>query len=316
MELNWLEDFVELAAVRNFSTAAAARHISQPAFSRRIRALENWMGTELVDRGSYPVNLTKAGGIFLESCRDLMREIYRVRDECRQLENAGSETISCSALHTIALSIFPQLLSRVEKATGPFVTRMHATDFYDCVESLTLGRCDFAFCYSHTVGPPILQTGQFGSKKIGVDTFHLVSAVNKDGTPLFKPRASAETTAAAGGIPPEIPLVSYSADCFLGKVQAHLTRHFEASGQSFRTVYENSMSEAVKRMILTGKGVGWLPESAASREFAAGELHIIDDATSKVDLDVIAIRKQGAGSAAVERFWAHLPEVSAEPPPA
>lgn len=311
MELNWLEDFAELAAVRNFSTAATARHISQPAFSRRIRALENWMGTELIDRGSYPVHLTKAGEIFLESCRDLMREIYRVRDECRQQESAGTETISCSALHTIALSIFPELLNRIEKVTGPFVTRMHATDFYDCVESLSLGRCDIAFCYSHSAGPPVLQTGQFWSKKIGIDTFHLVSAIDTGGAPLFKPQMSPGAAKAVGGNPAEAPLVSYSADCFLGKIQAHLTRQFEASGQSFRTVYENSMSEAVKRMILTGKGVGWLPESAASREIEAGELHIIDSAATKVELDVIAIRKQGAGSAAMERFWTHLPEASA-----
>lgn len=64
MELGWLEDFMELAAVRNFSTAAAARHVTQPAFSRRIRALENWIGAALIDRSSYPVRLTNAGRRF------------------------------------------------------------------------------------------------------------------------------------------------------------------------------------------------------------------------------------------------------------
>ena len=40
MELKWLEDFVALAENGSFSKAAKARYVTQPAFSRRIRALE------------------------------------------------------------------------------------------------------------------------------------------------------------------------------------------------------------------------------------------------------------------------------------
>ena len=57
MELNWLEDFLALAERRNFSRAAEARHVTQPAFSRRIRALEDWVGTPLVVRASQGVVL-------------------------------------------------------------------------------------------------------------------------------------------------------------------------------------------------------------------------------------------------------------------
>ncbi|WP_137132610.1 LysR family transcriptional regulator [Rhizobium sp. FY34] len=298
MELNWLEDFMELAAVRNFSTAAAARHVTQPAFSRRIRALENWIGTELVDRSSYPVKLTNAGETFLESGRELMREIYRIRDECRQQARAGIEAVTFSALHTIALSIFPNLLVEMESRAGPFISRMHATDFYDCVESLALGRCDIALCYSHELGPPVLQTGQFASKIIRLDPFYLVSKADSQGKPLVDP--------AIWPSDQDLPLVAYSADCFLGKVQAQLMLDMQKTGHSFRVTYENSMSEAVKRMILAGKGVGWLPQSAADREVEQKELCLIDN--QPVTLSVLAIRKQGVGSVALERFWSNLRE--------
>ena len=53
MELIWFEDYLALAETLNFSRAAEARHVTQPAFSRRIRALEEWMarypGFELTD---------------------------------------------------------------------------------------------------------------------------------------------------------------------------------------------------------------------------------------------------------------------------
>ena len=47
MNLSWLEDFLALAASGNFSRAAQERHMTQPAFSRRIRALEEWLGATL-----------------------------------------------------------------------------------------------------------------------------------------------------------------------------------------------------------------------------------------------------------------------------
>jgi DNA-binding transcriptional LysR family regulator len=50
MDTKWLEDFVSLAETRSFSRSAQLRHVTQPAFSRRIQALEAWAGIDLVDR--------------------------------------------------------------------------------------------------------------------------------------------------------------------------------------------------------------------------------------------------------------------------
>ena len=40
MQLKWLEDFIVLAQERSFTRAAELRHVTHPAFGRRIRALE------------------------------------------------------------------------------------------------------------------------------------------------------------------------------------------------------------------------------------------------------------------------------------
>ena len=61
MNLIWLEDFLALAATGNFSRAAEERHSSQPAFSRRIRGLEEWVGADLFDRSTQPARLTEVG---------------------------------------------------------------------------------------------------------------------------------------------------------------------------------------------------------------------------------------------------------------
>ena len=50
MQLEWLEDFIELAQVRSLSRAAENRCVTHPAFGRRIRALEDWAGVALIER--------------------------------------------------------------------------------------------------------------------------------------------------------------------------------------------------------------------------------------------------------------------------
>lgn len=50
LELAWLEDGIALAESLNFSKAAPARYVTQPAFSRRIQALEAWVGVALFER--------------------------------------------------------------------------------------------------------------------------------------------------------------------------------------------------------------------------------------------------------------------------
>jgi DNA-binding transcriptional LysR family regulator len=54
MELKWLEDFASLARTGSFSRSAEERHVTQPAFSRRIQALETWLGVALIDRSTAP----------------------------------------------------------------------------------------------------------------------------------------------------------------------------------------------------------------------------------------------------------------------
>lgn len=59
MNLTWLEDFLGLASSGNFSRAAGERNMTQSAFSRRVRALEEWLGVALFDRTTHTVTLTE-----------------------------------------------------------------------------------------------------------------------------------------------------------------------------------------------------------------------------------------------------------------
>src|SRR4029453_13537548 len=93
MNLIWLEDFLALASTGNFSRAAEERHMTQPAFSRRIRALEEWLGVVLIDRTTHPVALTEAGEWFRSVAQDILARVGQIPDEARAIADATSATL-------------------------------------------------------------------------------------------------------------------------------------------------------------------------------------------------------------------------------
>lgn len=84
VELEWFKNLSALARTGNFSQAAELSHVSQSAFSRRIQALEAWVGAGLVDRSRHPVTLTDAGQQILEASEQAIGRIERERDLIRE----------------------------------------------------------------------------------------------------------------------------------------------------------------------------------------------------------------------------------------
>ena len=85
MNIAWFRDLGNLAQTGNFSQAARLGNISQPAFSRRIQALEAWVGAGLVDRSRHPVKLTVAGQQMLEAAGKCFAEhVVRSRGACER----------------------------------------------------------------------------------------------------------------------------------------------------------------------------------------------------------------------------------------
>ncbi|MGL4564707.1 MAG: LysR family transcriptional regulator, partial [Halioglobus sp.] len=74
MSFRQLAHALTLARHRNFRLAAEELHISQPALTRSIMALEEVLGARLFDRLSSGVELTTAGAIVLERGQRVMRE--------------------------------------------------------------------------------------------------------------------------------------------------------------------------------------------------------------------------------------------------
>lgn len=301
MELAWLEDFLEIVATRNFSTAASARNISQPAFSRRIKSLETWVGASLVDRSTYPVRLTSAGNMFLPRCQEMVREMYRLRTDCRNVAGASSQLITFASLHTLAIYFFPTWVHSPDMPSAPMRTSMHTADFLECIEHLTSGRCDFVITYDHPDGPPVLEAGPFESLQIGKDRLVLVSGVDSSGQPLF-------TLDPAEG--DEVPYLAYSwNDGYLGKLIS-LIRSRSRRPLNLSIVYQSSLAEGLKHMAVAGHGVAWLPQICVRKSIAQGELVQIGGQQLSLEMEIRIFRRTGSGSRDAEALWKFLAQTS------
>lgn len=296
MELKWLEDFVSLANTGSFSRSAEERNVTQPAFSRRIKALEFWLGAPLVDRSTYPTVLTPAGRAFRDVAESMLRQVYQARDELRQAEHLARNTIRFAALHTLALTFFPGWLHKVSDGIGPVNTSMMADNLHDCVQALVTRSCDFLLTYAHPGVPMLLNPLHYPSVTIAADSILPVSAAGPDRRPLY---------ALPGTARAPLPALSYSPDTFLGRIVEAVIAARKAPPH-LATVYENSMAEALKVMALEGQGLAWLPLSSVRRELKSGRLVAAGDDSWGGNMEVRLYRTAELGRPKMEEIWSFV----------
>ncbi|MGY1893665.1 LysR family transcriptional regulator, partial [Pseudomonas sp. SDT291_1_S447] len=89
--------------------------VTQSALSRRIRSLEEWVGVELVDRGTYPVQLTAAGVAFCSESRDALAGLMRLRASLREVERMPGRSIQVTAGHSLSMTFLPKWLAQFQR---------------------------------------------------------------------------------------------------------------------------------------------------------------------------------------------------------
>lgn len=89
LDLRLARHFVVLAEKGHFGQAAADLHLSQPALTKHIKALERQVGTALIDRTRRPWQLTAAGADVLALSRDLCARADRAMRAVKESGGPG-----------------------------------------------------------------------------------------------------------------------------------------------------------------------------------------------------------------------------------
>jgi DNA-binding transcriptional LysR family regulator len=144
-EAPYLGSFLAVAEELHFGRAAERLNVAQPTLSRRIRLLEEELGTLLFDRTSQPVRLTPAGRAFREDAELAVHHGRRAREQALRAARGELGRISVGATSWANNAVVPQAL-RAFRATAPSVSlELYTTAPGDQVEALHKQRLDVGF---------------------------------------------------------------------------------------------------------------------------------------------------------------------------
>jgi len=302
MNLSWLDDFLALAASGNFSRAADERHMTQPAFSRRIRALEEWLGAELFDRSSQPAKLTPAGEWFRTAAHDLLARVARVPGEAKAVVEAHSTTLRFAATHALSFTFMPGWLRGLESRTTVGPVTLVSDVFARCEAMLLQSQVQFVLSHAHPLSSSELQAQDYPCVWVGSDVLVPVSAPDSQG------RARHELTGATAIRP--VQLLNYSAESGIGRI-LHDVRGPALERWPTQSVVKAHLASVLRTMALDGRGMAWLPQTLIAEDLASGRLTEAASQEWWIEMEIRLYRDRSLLGKAAEDFWAAV-RVAAE----
>ncbi|WP_168012988.1 LysR substrate-binding domain-containing protein [Halomonas salinarum] len=293
LETKWLEDFVALSNTCSFSASARQRHVTQPAFSRRIRSLEQAVGVTLVDRSTTPVGLTPEGQLFLITARNLVEQLNECLGHLRGVA-MDTEALDIVAAHSLALAFYPQWISRLQQGLGELPTRLVAMNVGEAIHVLREGNCDLMLGYYDPYASMQLDAEVFPSFSVGQVKMIPVCLPDASGKPRFP-------LAGEG----QIPFLSYTQGAFLGRSVRMLLKN-DPLRLRLRTVYETAMAEGLKGMVMQGVGMAWIPDFCIREELSSGRLVRAAAEDWDVPLEIRLYRCSLVHKPGVEKLWRQM----------
>jgi DNA-binding transcriptional LysR family regulator len=298
MELEWLQDFVSLANTGSFSKSADQRNISQSAFSRRIQALENWLGTPLINRHTHPVSLTDAGSQLIQTANQVIRTLYKTREDYGDNEQGKPRSLTIGVANHLSIHFVPHWLKKVAPGLGnrkfQFVTGLKAGLGF--VELLKAQELDFLLAYGGSVSMKDHDAGLFESVILGQDVLIPVCRTSFMVEHVYQFPATADYP---------LPYIGYMP----GSALANLINKLNADLDSpvhLETIIETGTAETIKALVKTDFGLSWLPRLAIAEELGDGTFTELGDARHRIPFNIELFRYTANTHPDVMMTWEKL----------
>ncbi|MEH3086728.1 MAG: LysR substrate-binding domain-containing protein [Xylophilus ampelinus] len=257
-DLTDLRLFVRAAEEGNLTRAAAAQHLSLPAASARIKALEARAGLPLFERQARGMRATPAGDAFLHHARQVLRQAQRLREDLREYGAGLHGHLRVQANTTAVSDILPELLPPFLAAHPKVNVDLQERPNALIPQGVRDGQADIGIVAGE-VDAQGLEAIHFSTDRLVLVTARRHRLAGRRSV------AFAETLDedAVGMVPGST-------------LQAFLARIVEALGGTQRLRIQLGSFDAMCRMIGSGVGVGVVPESAALRNRDAMGLALVE----------------------------------------
>ena len=257
MELHQLQAFEAVVAHRSFTRAAEALHLTQPAVTRQIAALEAELRTRLFERLVRSVQMTAAGEVLHRYAQAIVRLAQEAQHAVADIHAGAAGRLAVGASSTLATYVLPPLLRRFRGAHPAIEISIHTGASAQVLEMVRANEAD--------VG---LVTGDVHDRVLAATALadYETCVVVPPAHPLAA-RRSVSAAELAGS-----PLILMEAGTNL---RTYVDRLLSAAGVEEQVAMELDSVEAIKRMIEADLGISLLPEVSVRAEVASGRLHAL-----------------------------------------
>lgn len=275
MEILQLETFLAVASYGGFHRAAAALHVSQPAVSARIGALEQSLGTRLFDRGPSGFSLSPAGKALRPHAEKLLQQVAVARQAVHELRPAFGGALPIAASLSICTYLLPEVLKNYQSKNPQVVVSVRSGNSAQVLKMVLEGEVEFGLARS-------LHHPEVETISLRDDPLMLVGHPRHPA--MGNRKVSLEQVEG-------FPIISYdrgSSDWTL------MNGLFRRAGLLPNIVLEVETIEACKRMVLRKLGLAFLPQIAVHDEVRRKKLltlEITDAESLGRSLDVIVPRR-------------------------
>jgi DNA-binding transcriptional LysR family regulator len=298
MRLDWIEDILAVADAGSFQRAAERRRLTQPAFSRRLRAIETALGAHLFDRSVKPATLAPHVREQVDRMRELAAGLRTLGETLRAGPKRMRGKLVIASQHAITTAHAPTLIEQLSPLDLDI--RLRSANRDECLALLLTRQADIAVIYDVEGGAPLA----------GREFLELAATGEERLIPVFAAAQIQSLNAAfADG---ELPVIGYPEEVFLGGVQRALVFPQLARICVPRQRLETALSPAALQCALAGLGVAWIPASLAQPHVASGLLVDLSASIPFARMRRVVTRIAGGGGA-TDAAWRRIGSSLADP---
>lgn len=257
MNLQYLKSFYITVKLNSISKAAKELHLTQPGLSMQLQALEKELDSNLLIRSNRGVELTDAGKILFDYADTILSLQDNIQRDLSNFKTSKKELFlgACKSIgeHALPCSIY------IFKTKHPDININF--NIYNSQEviirlkdkSINLG----------IIQEPITEEG-IVSELLGEDPLLLVTSSSS-----HKKSITLEELL-------KIPLISREKGSGTQRAVEEGLKKVSISCEDLNTMYQLNSMEAIKRSVVSGKGMAFIPKLTIERELYEGTLQAID----------------------------------------
>ncbi|WP_442108056.1 LysR substrate-binding domain-containing protein [Pseudomonas sp. NUPR-001] len=241
MNVKQLRAFVTVAKYRSFAQAGERLHLSQPALSLTIKALEDNLGGALLSRTTRSVNLTPEGEVLLPLARQLLADWDNTEELLRQRFTLQLGRVSIAAMPAYAGNLLPAVLKEFRQRYPRVNVTVHDVINEQVLELVRHRRVELGIGIEPEVSAPLLFTPLY------LDRF--VAVVPADSPLALQAQVSWHELLAEDFIALQRP----------SAVRLLLEQHLAAEHGKLAVAFESHQLSTIGRMVANGLGVSAVP---------------------------------------------------------